>query len=455
MDQKTPIQLQELPVPAACTAECRRQKHSRKGRAFKALGFSTLLLWLGTRYFRFPSPMTFRESPSQWPFPPDVTVDHCAEYSDPVETEGGDYPLYSADASLELPASADTLFLISRSHHHGGRVFSTGNVNYLQSDEVTNTVKVDITAYFWREEHLQASKACLLKRDDDQTGVGIFTKWEGKRRRENERLRLDVTVTFPRTEDNSALAINNFSSDLEIFTQTVADLSNIDFKTLSLKAALSAIRAESLVARNATIRTSLGPIMIQSLIGETASIVTNLGAIEGTFNSSKSLTLSTSNGPINVEVNLFNNDEDDAAKLKLLTSNGRIEGRINLESTKKSGSAFNITARTSHGPIDLDVVAAPLESNITLGATTSLGSLSAKLPTTFEGEFHASTSLSSLQVKVDENAEDPAGKGRKRHVDHRTVGKASSHGYVSWSEEGKTRGSVVVRSSLGPVSLEF
>ncbi|KAJ7028832.1 hypothetical protein C8F04DRAFT_1118179 [Mycena alexandri] len=446
MDQKTPIQFEELPVPAACTAECRRQKHSRKRRAFRAFGLSALLLWLGARYFRFASPMAFRDPGSPWPFPSDVTVDHCAEWSDPVETEGAEHSLYSADASLELPASADTLFLISRSLHHRGRVFSTpGNVNYLQSDEVTDAVK----------EHLAASKACLLRRDGDQTGVGIFTNWDEKRRREeHERLRLEVTVTFPRTEDNSALAINNFSSDLEIFGQTLADLSNVNFKTLSLKAALSAIRAESLFAGNATIRTSLGAIRIQSLIGETAMIGTSLGAIEGTFNSSKSLTLSTSNGPIIVEVNLFNNDEDDAAKLKLLTSNGRIEGRINLES-EKSGSAFNITARTSHGPIDLDVVAAPLASNITLGATTSLGSLSAKLPTTFEGVFDASTSLSSVEVKFDENAEDPSGKGRKRSLDHGKVGKASSHGHVSWSEEGKTRGSVTARSSLGPVSLEF
>ncbi|KAJ7038417.1 hypothetical protein C8F04DRAFT_1089081 [Mycena alexandri] len=455
MDQKTPIQFEELPVPAACTAECRRQKHSRKRRAFRAFGLSALLLWLGARYLRFASPMVFRDPGSPWPFPSDVTVDHCAEWSDPVETEGAEHSLYSADASLELPASADALFLISRSLHHRGGVFSTGNVNYLQSDEVTDAVKVDITAFFWREEHLAASKACLLRRGGDQTGVGIFTNWDEKRRREeHERLRLEVTVAFPRTEDNSALAINNFSSDLEIFGQTLADLSNVNFKTLSLKAALSAIRAESLFAGNATIRTSIGPIRIQSLIGETAVIGTSLGAIEGTFNSSKSLTLSTSNGAIIVEVNLFNNDEDDAAKLKLLTSNGRIESRINLES-ENSGSAFNITARTSHGPIDLEVVAAPLASNVTLGATTSLGSLSAKLPTTFEGMFDASTSLSSVEVKFDENAEDPSGKGRKRSLDHGKVGKASSHGHVSWSEEGKTRGSVTARSSLGPVSLEF
>ncbi|KAJ7176885.1 hypothetical protein C8R46DRAFT_45945 [Mycena filopes] len=453
MDQKTPLQFEELPIPVAHAAKCGGEKHSKKRRVFRAFGLSAILLWGGVHYFA--SPMSLRSFAPDWPIPSDVAVDHCAEWSDIVETKVlEDFP-YSASTSFELPTSADTLFLISRSVHHG-RVFSTGHVNYVQSDEVSEDVKVDITAYFWREEYLEASKTCLLKRDGDQTGVGIFTNWakEGHRN-EHEKLRFEVTVTFPRTEDNSALAINNFSSDLEIFAQTFADLSNIQFETLSSKAALSAIHAESLSAVNTSFRTSLGAIRIQSLLGETALIGTSLGAIEGTFNSSKSLTLTTSNGPIKVEVNLINNEEDAAAKLKMLTTNGRIESTINLESAKESGSAFDITARTSHGSLDVDVTAAPIASNITLGATTSLGSLTAKLPTTFEGSFDATTSLSSVGVKFDDKAEDPAGEGRKRSLEHGKVGKTASHGHVWWSEEGKTRGSVRVRSSLGPVSLEF
>jgi hypothetical protein len=104
-----------------------------------------------------------------------MSVDHCEPWSNNGETDpdiSEDFP-YSADANFELPVSADTLFLISRSIQHR-HVFSTGRVNYLQSEEVSNSIKVDITAFFWRQEYLDASKACLLTRDNDQTGVGIF-----------------------------------------------------------------------------------------------------------------------------------------------------------------------------------------------------------------------------------------------------------------------------------------
>jgi hypothetical protein len=73
----------------------------------------------------------------------------------------------------------------------------------------------------------------------------LQTKWEGERRREeHQKLRFDVTVTFPRTEDGSALSINRFLTDLPIFSQTFADMSNVAFDKLYLKSALAAIRAE-------------------------------------------------------------------------------------------------------------------------------------------------------------------------------------------------------------------
>jgi hypothetical protein len=86
------------------------------------------------------------------------------------------YP-YSAEASFELPVTSDTLFLVSRSlmRNHGG-LFSGGGVEYVQSADISDSVKVDVTARFKNHEHLEASKACLLERNETAKGVGIFVR---------------------------------------------------------------------------------------------------------------------------------------------------------------------------------------------------------------------------------------------------------------------------------------
>ncbi|KAJ7511159.1 hypothetical protein B0H11DRAFT_1700386, partial [Mycena galericulata] len=373
-----------------------------------------------------------------WPIPPDITVDHCAEWSNIGESDESEQFPYSADVHFELPLSADNLFLISRSVRHRG-VFAAGRVNYVQSEDLeSDSVQVDITARFWLEEYLDASKACLLKRDENETGVGIFTKREHTRRERgsnSEKLRMEVTVTFPRTSDDSTLSINNLTTDLGVYSQIFTDMNNVNFNSLSL-------------------RSALGPISAESLRSEDTYISTHLGPIEGTFNATKSLVLSTSNAPINVDVNLFNEHEGPAT-LKMRSSNGYIRANISLESSKDSDAAFNITSHTSHGPTDLVVLTSPLDSTLSLHAITSIGAASVKLPSTYEGAFAAYTSFGSLNVRFDENAEDPSGEGRKRSVETDYVGRTGTHGRVGWSEERLARGTANVRSSFAPVTLEF
>ncbi|KAJ6454153.1 hypothetical protein C8R45DRAFT_846739, partial [Mycena sanguinolenta] len=372
-----------------------------------------------------------------WPIPSDMDVDHCEPWSDTTETDPDvieDFP-YSADTSFELPVSADTLFLISRSvKHHNRNGISVGHVNFVQSEEVSDSVKVDITAYFYHDKYLERSKACLLKRDEDQIGVGIFWEREHRRRSEHERLRFVVTVTFPSTEDGSSLAINRFLTDLEIFTQTFADFSHVNFGKLQLKSAIGGLHAESLVAPEAFISNAMGPI-------------------EGTYNGSK-LTLITSNGAINVDVNLHN-EGDDAAELKMHTSNGHIQGNINLLSSKEDSASFNIAARTAHGRVGVDVLSAPLNSNITLQATTAIGPAEISLPPSYEGAFSGSTSLGSVDIAADGEIEDPAGEGRERRIEFAEVGRNRKAGHVGWSEEGMARGKVSVVTSMAPVRIQF
>ncbi|KAJ7215286.1 hypothetical protein B0H12DRAFT_1154746 [Mycena haematopus] len=466
MDTKTPLPFQDLPAPASHEGQSPRAKHCKKRKVFHKLALSAFLLWVGSRYIQFRSPsMTLSGlDDAPWPIPSDMVqgVD-CEPWSDIDETDPDltDFP-YSADASFELPASADTLFLISRTvgHSHRRTGFAAGHVNYLQSDEVSDSVKVDIKAYFWHEEYLDRAKVCLLKHNGgDQTGVGIFTKPKDDhrdRRSEHRKLRFDVTVTFPGTEDDeSPLAINRFLTDLQIFSQTFADLSHVAFGKLEVKSAVAGIRAESLSAGNASITTSLGAIKIQSLVSPEAFISASLGPIEGTYNGSK-LTFITTNGGIHVDVNL-SNDRDDTAELKLLTSNGPIHSNVTLLSSKEdtADSAFNITARTSHGPIGVDVLSAPLNSNIALHATTALGPAAVALPATYEGAVRASTSLGSVEIFASEDVEDPAGEGRTRRVEFEQVRGSLSVGRVGWSEDGLGRGEVDVKTSIAGVKIQL
>ncbi|KAJ7661758.1 hypothetical protein B0H17DRAFT_1093877 [Mycena rosella] len=454
MDSKTP--LQDLPAPVSHTMEPSTHKKCKKRRLFRAVVFSALCLWLGSRYLGLGSSATidFHRVETSWPIPSDVSVDHCAEWSHVGESDAvEDFP-YSADTSFQLPVASDTLFLLSRSVGRG--VFVAGRVNFLQSEDILDTVQVDVTAHFWREEHLDGAKACLLSREKDQNGIGIFSKWDGGGHRDrHDKMRFEVTVTFPQTSDDSPLSINNLSTDLHVFTQVFGDMSNIAFKSLAIKGSVGGIHAESLSTGNASIRTSVGPIRLQSLIAESADISSSVGPIEGTFNSSNTLILHTSNGPINVDVNLSNNENKQAAKLRMHTSNGYIQGNINLASSKKSDAAFDITARSSNARLKLDVLTAPIASNITLRATTSVGSAAVKLPTTYEGSFTASTSISSVAVTVDQEAEDPAGKGRARRMETDDQRRGTVRGRVGWSDEGMKRGAVSVRTSLAPVTLEF
>ncbi|KAJ7116217.1 hypothetical protein C8R43DRAFT_113554 [Mycena crocata] len=460
MDTKAPLLPQDLPVPVSvppqCTRgqKCRKCKRCKKRGFVKAVGLTALLVWFGGKYLHFGAPSALHRLDAPWPIPSDVSVDHCVDWENAGESDVMHEFPYSADASLELPLSSDTLFLISRNLRSRG-IFAAGRAQYLQSEDVSDSVKVDITAHFWRDEHLDASKACLLKRDGDQNGVGIFTNWEHDGHRDrHDKIHFEVTVTFPQTSDDSPLAINNLSTDLEVFSQIFGDMSNIDFKSLNVKGSLGGVTAESLSTGNTTIKTSLGPIRVQALTAEHAHVGTSMGAIEGTYNASNSLVLTTSNGHINVDVHLSNDDDEKPAKLRMHTSNGFIKGNLNLESTKKSDAAFDVRAHSSNARVELDVLALPLAANLTLRARTSIGALAVALPSTYEGTFSAATSLAGIHVNIADEVEDPSGKGRKR-ISSGQARRGLARGAVGWSEEGMARGKVNARTSLGSVTLDL
>ncbi|KAJ7879742.1 hypothetical protein B0H14DRAFT_2566593 [Mycena olivaceomarginata] len=175
---------------------------------------------------------------------------------------------------------------------------------------------------------------------------------------------------------------------------------------------------------------------IQTLIAENAYVETVVGQVEGTSNSSRRLNLA---GQIDANINLSNHEQGQAAQLQLDATYGNIQANINLESSKDSGAAFDITAHSTSAGLRLDVLCAPLDSKVTLRATTFIGAVAVKLPATYEGAFSATTSGSQVDVKFDKNAEDPARRERRRRLDFERPRQGAVSGNVGWSEEGRTR----------------
>ncbi|KAJ7280793.1 hypothetical protein C8J57DRAFT_1500997 [Mycena rebaudengoi] len=416
-------------------------------RFLQGLGLVLILWSFSTGLHLIPhwKEVLLRSDSMPWPIPPDVSVDYCTKWS-PKEDSGE----YSSDARFELPMTAETLFLLARSELRSDGIFASGKVHYSQSQNASGLVSVHITASSFREESLEATQSCLVRREGNQTGVGIFAKWEHDHPPgPHARVRFEVDVVFPRAPQAVPLAVNNFWTDVEIFSQSVEDLGGILFKTISLKSILTPIIVTVLRAEDVKIANTVGLIRIESLSSARADITTSAAGIEGQLNISDTVILETSSSPINVNLNLVNGAERNITKARFFGVVTAVAANITLDSPKKSRAAFDILTLTSFGALRLDVLSAPVDSNLTLAATTSFQEAIVALPETYEGSFLGLTSPHShARVEYDQARRD-----RKLEYDDSRPG--SVRGNIFSAPEGKTRGAVNVTTSLGPVVLRF
>ena len=134
-----------------------------------------------------------------------------------------------------------------------------------------------------------------------------------------------------------------------------------------------------------------------------------------------------------------------------------ISTNITLVSTTSdhTGGKFKVLTRTSNAPLAVQYVSAPVDSLLDFEGQTSNSPIRAKTHPTFEGDFWASTSTwFPVGVNWDENVEDPAGKGRERHVELKRLGRSDAEGSVKWVPGGeKTTGRVNLHTSNSPVHL--
>lgn len=130
---------------------------------------------------------------------------------------------------------------------------------------------------------------------------------------------------------------------------------------------------------------------------------------------------------------------------------------MSLASTTKSGTggSFDLAVKSSNAPVNIETVKSPVDSVLHLHASTSNAALTAKTHPTYEGAFSIRTSsFSNAVVRMDEEQDDPAGKGRKRSLEIRSVRKGTNEGNVTWPPiDDREMGSINLSTSNSPAYL--
>ncbi|TBU46636.1 hypothetical protein BD309DRAFT_1078468 [Dichomitus squalens] len=368
------------------------------------------------------------EPEAQWS--PSICEDNVnwKDDSDRAPTHGYHY---RAHTTLTLPVSAEELSFIAE----GANAYGTFDVSQDAHTDSENAV-VDIEVEYRVSDALDDATVCRTHAGQGKWGLGIFTpRWSHPH---NERqLRFFVHVHLPSSDK---LNIKRFFTDLPIFRHHLAELADtVHFEEVSL-------------------RSSNSPIDVDSLAADRVRATTSNTAIRGKFNTSTTLELQTLNAPIVAEATLVNGRGEQPTRLILKTSNAHIDSSVHLQSSTSSatGGKYDVSARTSNGPIDVSIIDAPVGHTLTLDAHTSNVGAHVALPKTFEGSFDLQSSRwFRPTVEWDQDVEDPAGKRRTRHVELHTINGGSVRGNAWWEEGRKNEGTVTVATSNAAVRLEL
>jgi len=365
---------------------------------------------------------TGSHSVGDWPISPQINLDssHCAGRGDWSRTTGL-YP-YSSSVSFELPVSSAVLFLLARG------TLAVGDVQILQASQVGDVAKVEVIVGYHEEEALHRAQVCTMSRQGGEKGVGIFTPSRWEHRSPEDMLDFRVTVHLPASPGGAPLHIQKFMTDLPNFSHQIGQLGeSVHFQTISLKGSNKFIAVESLAAETAELDTSNGPI-------------------HGTFNTSSSLYLFTSNAHVKVDVGLQNNDVNRATHLTIKTSNAWIHSDVSLLSSNTTGGCYDINTETSNGVLEVQFPISPVDSTLRLEARTANAPATVVLHSAYEGAFSIHSSIFSPTLE-EHPVEDPSGQRRRRIVERSRVGSGYLEGRVRYDPSGSGASSVDVRTS--------
>ncbi|KAJ7032714.1 hypothetical protein C8F04DRAFT_1396379 [Mycena alexandri] len=280
---------------------------------------------------------------------------------------------FSSEASFDFQDPSALLFLLSQGALSGGRL------DVLPSKSLALPRAVLRVRYHLLDVRNRANVCLMERKHAGGIGIGIFTPPAFDAQTPEDNLDFTITLFLPTRQRHagSSLPVYNLETQLPSFTHSLDSLRDVlEFDTLVLRSKNEPIVAKSLFARNATIQTSNG-------------------FISGSFEASSSLSLVTSNAPIDATVKLHNTNIFSTTELILQTRNGQIDSDVSLMTSAATGEGgkFSIKAETSDAPLVMTFPASPARSILNLDAQTSNSPASVWLNHAFEGDFALASSV--------------------------------------------------------------
>ncbi|KAJ2932545.1 hypothetical protein H1R20_g4573, partial [Candolleomyces eurysporus] len=365
------------------------------------------------------------------PVPGDIILGRCANWT---STEG--YP-----DPAEFYVDLDAPMFVS----YGP--LAVGEIEVTQANHTgdANKAKVTVSVAFEDYKFLEYVEVCEVRSKDPnkepESGVGIISvPWLPR-----QKGRFHVLVELPVVDEaSSKRRIRSFRTRMPSFVHTFRNLADVYFQWLKVATTDSPINAEFVEATSVIINTSNAPI-------------------HGTYNVDGDVSLITSSANIDVNLNLRDSAEVNRGVLIissawLSTSNGPIRATSNLTTGTREdyGGKFNIVAETSRADIDLDFNKTPVEHELNLMASTSLGRAQVTVPPEYEGSWNMEALFpfrEVLDTRGEKVPEDPTGRNRSRVVWDYGGGAFEEDGAIVWDREGNRKGQIKLKSTLGRTSI--
>ncbi|CAG7854938.1 SubName: Full=Uncharacterized protein {ECO:0000313/EMBL:CCA73776.1} [Serendipita indica DSM 11827] len=244
-------------------------------------------------------------------------------------------------------------------------------------------------------------------------------------------IRLAIDIAIPKGADATRV-IESFTLAFSWFSLSLDTGDDVRFNQITAVSSSDKIESKGLLATQAVITSSNGPV-------------------SGSLNVTRELVVSTSNAKIDVDINVFDNeDEPKHPSVTLSTSNGGIFTRNALYRDHESdkGGAYEIVASTKNAQINMNFTTAPIDSTLMLTTSTSNAGSEIHLHPTYEGGLLLSTSNGEARVEIKDDTKDPSGEGRERQLHLDSVWKGLVIGWVGWGEK-KKRGDLAAHTSNG------